>query len=128
MSQIPAVPINSIEGYQVTEDGNHMLLKTDFPPTLAIHESALLPLLTSVIACIGQTTAKKGEERPVFSAQWWEFGVSPDGQSLILSFRLQGGANFSFKVHRDQCAHMSEVLSVIAQGESNQSRTGGPIQ
>lgn len=131
MNQIPAIPVNHIEGYNVSDDGEHMLLKTDLPSVLAFNEAILHSLLTSVVGAIGRSEKIKGipkEQKRVFNVDWWEFGLSQDKEHLILSFRLGDGAQLSFRVHPDVATHMRDVLSSISGAQPMGQRPEGPVQ
>jgi len=44
--------------------------------------------------------------------EWWEIGQAPDGLHIGFSFRMPGGMEMTFLVHRTQAAAMRDTLSV----------------
>lgn len=55
-------------------------------------------------------------QKLALTVDWWEFGSTPDQQTVSLTFRMQGGSELTFQVHRDAALHMRDVLSAMLGG------------
>jgi hypothetical protein len=119
VTEVFATLIQTIEGVVVTENGTNALLKlgtVDQELVLAIPADLLMSLMASLSQACGQAARIQNKDQAikhVFPCDWWEFGFSPDAQSLLLSFRLPGGMEMSFQVHRDRLPQMRETLSAM---------------
>ncbi|WP_313818736.1 hypothetical protein [Cupriavidus sp.] len=131
MAEHPAIPIDTVQGHMLTDDGSRLLIKTEQPLALAVQTSALHDLLAAVIAGLAEARARApqgNKEKLTFAVEWWEIGVSQDGASMVLSFRLGNGAEFCFQIGRDQAPHMRDVLSTITGNPPRSTVPGGAVQ
>jgi hypothetical protein len=119
-NQVPALVINGVLGSTASDDGKTAFLHVksaanDF--MLAIPQDKIVELIstasTAAAACRKILNPDKMEKQ-VFAVDRWEFGETPDKKGLVLSFRLPGGAEMSFQVHRDRLPQMQEALDMIA--------------
>lgn len=111
--------IEDVIGYQASEDGRHGLFKIKSGPeetVLAIPEDKLLKVIEAASNTAGQAKrilGKDPSEKSIVDVEWWEFGRGKAGE-LVMSFRMNGGAEMSFAVHQDNIAHMIEVLQAMS--------------
>jgi hypothetical protein len=120
MREIEAIVVSRASGSNVTADGMHGLLifedSIGAPLTLAVPHEELPPLMVAVSQASSQSARILHADRAaknVFTCEWFEFGWSPDNQKVILSFRMPGGMEMSFEVHRDRVQTMREALEVM---------------
>lgn len=117
MPNMPACPIESVESVSVTDDGRHALFKLRQPGgdevTIAIPSGELMTLMSFASQASGQAQKllqSDPKQKHVLPTEWWEIGRHPDGQHVILSFRLPGGLELSFQIHRDAAQRYRETL------------------
>ena len=115
MSPPPALAINAIYGFELTEDGQYLKLTSDQPRAIAVHCSVMHPMLAALAHAIGHSERIRNKEHSTKFAMpcdAWEIGQDRSGKYLFFSYRLPGGAELSFRVHRSQAVHMTEVLAL----------------
>jgi hypothetical protein len=118
-NEIPALAIDEILGSLASDDGKHALIQAKTGGneiTLAVPEEQLVRLISTASAAAGQCRKilhQNKTEKQVFSIERWEFGLTPDGGGVVLSFQLHGGAEMSFHVHMDRLPRMREALERI---------------
>ncbi len=49
----------------------------------------------------------------IFPTTWWDVGGHPDGENVVLSFKLKGGSELSFQIHKDAAQNMRDALDVV---------------
>ena len=120
MREIDTIVVSRASGSNVTADGMHGLLifedtmGTSF--TLAVPHDELPPLLAAVSQAGSQSARILQADhavKNVFPCEWWEFGWSPDNQQVVFSFRMPGGMEMSFEIHRARLPAMREALEVM---------------
>src|ERR1700754_2263847 len=111
-----AFAINSIHGFELTEDGQYLMLKSNQPDRVALHCSVMHELLAALSNAIGSSERIRSKKKSVKIAMPCEaraLGKDADGKPyLIFTFRLPGGAELSFQLHRSQAAQLTEVLAL----------------
>ena len=116
MSQTVALAIDSLHGFELTEDGQYLMLQSNQPDRIALHCSVMHQLLAAVSNAIGwseRIRQKKQSVKFAMPCEAWEIGKDAgDAPHLVMTFRLSGGAELSFQVPRSQARHMTEVLAV----------------
>ena len=112
-----AVAIDSLHGFELTEDGQYLMLKSNQPDRIALHCSVMHELLAALSNAIGSSERIRHKKKNVTFAmpcEAWSLGKDAGGAPyLIFTFRLPGGAELSFQMHRSQAAHMTEVLALV---------------
>jgi hypothetical protein len=114
-----AFVIDMIAGSKASDDGKYALFQTQASGTtvaLAIPEDQLIHLISHASNAAGacqKILQRNPELKTIFPVEWWEFGLTTDKQALVLSFRLPGGMEISFQVHRSQIANMRETLETM---------------
>jgi hypothetical protein len=128
MSPQLGIAIDSLHGFELTEDGQYLLLKSNQPDRIALHCSVLHELLAALSNAIGASERIRHKKKNVTFAmpcEAWSLGKDAGGAPyLIFTFRLPGGAELSFQIHRSQASHMTEVLAV-ATGLAKAGDTSG---
>jgi len=120
MANIPAFVIEKVNGVTVTDDGQHALFQVNDGQNthaLAIPVPQLANLMTLSSQAAGEAARKTRADpalKQVFPCEWWQFGLAPDNQTMVLSFRMPGGMEVSFSVHKDRAGQMIEALAAIA--------------
>ncbi|MFP3705933.1 hypothetical protein SB783_18130 [Paraburkholderia sp. SIMBA_009] len=115
MGEESAYPINSIDGYETTEDGKYLLIRTDQPVAIAVAADALPNLVNAATDGLSKALAAQGvETKPAFDCPWWEIGIERDSQNMVISLSLNNGAKIHFRMPTSQAAPMRDVLSTIA--------------
>ncbi|WP_028224328.1 hypothetical protein [Paraburkholderia ferrariae] len=128
MSSSTALAIDSLSGFELTADGQYLMLNSNQPEPVALHCSVMHELLAALSNAIGRSERirqKAAGAKFAMPCEAWEIGrESGTVQHLVMSFRLPGGAELSFRLHPSQAAHMTEVLS-LATGLATINRPGG---
>ncbi len=111
-----AFAIDSLHGFELTEDGQYLLLKSNQPDRIALHCSVMHELLAALSNAIGSSERirhNKKSRKFAMPCEAWALGKDAGGKPyFIFTFRLPGGAELSFQMHRSQAAHMTEVLAL----------------
>ncbi|MEW6345441.1 MAG: hypothetical protein AB1704_32740 [Pseudomonadota bacterium] len=117
MSQPVAVAIHSLHSFELTGDGQYLMVKGNQPDSIALHYSVMHELLAAISNAIGWSARVRQQSDDVKFAmpcEAWAVGKDKGESShLLLSFRLPGGAELSFRMHRAEVRHMTEVLSLV---------------
>lgn len=128
MQPSPVVAINSLHGFELTEDGQYLMLKSNQPDRIALHCSVMHELLAALSNAIGSSERIRHKKRNMTFAmpcESWALGKDAGGAPyLIFTFRLPGGAELSFQLHRSQAVHMTEVLA-LATGFAKADKISG---
>jgi hypothetical protein len=131
MSSQPAFAIESLEGFELTADGQYLMLKSNQPDRIALHCSVMHELLAAVANAIGwseRIRSKKKSVKFAMPCEAWEIGKDSGGSpNLVVTFRLPGGAELSFRMNSSQAAQMTEVLAVTT-GLATASTAGTTLQ
>lgn len=128
MASPQAFAIDSLHGFELTEDGQYLMLNSNQPDRIALHCSVMHQLLAALSNAIGSSERIRHKRRGVTFAmpcEAWAIGKDAGGAPhLILTFRLPGGAELSFQIQPAQAVHMTEVLAVA----TGQTPAGGPAR
>ncbi|CAG9248499.1 conserved hypothetical protein [Paraburkholderia unamae] len=128
MSSSPALAIHSLHDFELTADGQYLMVNGNQPNSVALHCSVMHELLAALSNAIGRSERirqKTASVKFTMPCEAWEIGrESGDVPHLVVSFRLPGGAELSFRLHPAQAAHMTEVMS-FATGLAKLRRPGG---
>ncbi|MCP3723276.1 hypothetical protein M3I53_09035 [Paraburkholderia sp. CNPSo 3272] len=116
MSSSPALAIHSLRDFELTADGQYLMVNGSQPDSVALHCSVMHELLAALSNAIGRSERirhKTASVKFTMPCEAWEIGREPgDVQHLVVSFRLPGGAELSFRLQPAQAVHMTEVLSL----------------
>jgi hypothetical protein len=115
MSPPTALAINAVHGFELTEDGEYLMLNSNQPGAIAVHCSVMHQMLAALSNAIGWSERirnKKHSTKFAMPCEAWEIGKDQDGTHLVFTYRLPGGAELAFRVHRSQAIHMTEVLAL----------------
>jgi hypothetical protein len=116
MSPPLAFAIDSLHGFELTDDGQYLMVKGNRSDRIALHCSVMHELLAALSNAIGSSERirhKKKSMKFAMPCEAWALGRDAGGAPyLIFTFRLAGGAELSFQLHRSQAAHMTEVLAL----------------
>ena len=118
MAKVEALTIKEIDGVNVSDDGQYALLKLGLTSgtelTLAFPEDMLMPLM-QCISHASEKAQKTHRNDPrvklLLPVEWWE--IAPHEDKVIMSFRMTGGMEMSFQIHRDAAMHFRETLSSV---------------
>jgi hypothetical protein len=128
MSSSRALAIDSLRGFELTADGQYLMLNSNQPDSVALHCSVMHELLAALSNAIGRSERirhKAASVKFAMPCEAWEIGRESGAvEHLVVSFRLPGGAELSFRLHPAQAAHMTEVLSLVT-GLATVRRPGG---
>jgi hypothetical protein len=128
MSSSRALAIDSLRGFELTADGQYLMLNSNQPDSVALHCSVMHELLAALSNAIGRSERirhKTSSVKFAMPCEAWEIGRESGAvEHLVVSFRLPGGAELSFRLHPAQAAHMTEVLSLVT-GLATVRRPGG---
>ncbi|MFL9996374.1 hypothetical protein PQR34_35595 [Paraburkholderia sediminicola] len=117
MSPPVALEIHSLNSFELTADGQYLMFKGNQPEVIALHYSVMHELLAALSHAIGwsqRVRRKKDDMNFAMPCEAWAIGGDKDESShLVLTFRLPGGAELSFRMHRAEARHMTEVLSLV---------------
>jgi hypothetical protein len=112
-----ALAIHSLHSFELTGDGQYLMLKGNQPDSIALHYSIMHELLAAISNAIGWSARVRQEKNDVKFAmpcEAWAIGKDKgEATHLVLTFRLPGGAELSFRMHRADARHMTEVLSLV---------------
>jgi hypothetical protein len=106
-----SVRVASIERIELEPDGQHMVVHSD-RSTLTFHYSVFRELLAVLPAAIMQSERMLQRTPHInfaMGCEGWELGAIDNGKSLVLTFRLQGGADISFCLPREQIPPMVDA-------------------
>ncbi|WP_321888811.1 hypothetical protein [Paraburkholderia bannensis] len=108
--------IDSVSGFELTADGQYLLVSSNHPERVAVHCSVMHEMLAALSSAIGRSACIRQSTRSIKFAmpcEAWEIGrATGAAQDLVMSFRLPGGAELAFRLLPAQAAHMTEGLSV----------------
>ncbi|MBB3258568.1 hypothetical protein F4827_003436 [Paraburkholderia bannensis] len=128
MSTSTSLAIDSLRGFELTADGQYLMVNGNQPDSVALHCSVLHEMLAALSNAIGRSERirhKTASVKFAMPCEGWEVGRENGAvQHLVVSFRLPGGAELSFRLHPAQAAHMTEVLS-LATGLARPLRPSG---
>ena len=131
MSSPLAFAINSVRDFELTEDGQYLTLKCNGADRIDLHCSVMHELLAALSNAIGSSERirhKKKNVKFAMPCEAWALGKDAGGAPyLIFTFRLPGGAELSFQLHRSQAAHLTEVLA-LATGFARPDVSGFRLQ
>jgi hypothetical protein len=131
MSSPLAFAINSVRDFELTEDGQYLTLKCNGSDRIDLHCSVMHELLAALSNAIGSSERirhKKKNVKFAMPCEAWALGKDAGGAPyLIFTFRLPGGAELSFQLHRSQAAHLTEVLA-LATGFARPDISGFRLQ
>lgn len=106
-----------VENASASDDGQQVLIGFDVgqesPLNLIIPADQAMNLMSVLSAAAGHAARNRNADpntKHVFPVDWWEVGAQPDTQMILFSWRLPGGMELSFQIHRDAAARMHEVL------------------
>jgi hypothetical protein len=92
------------------------MLKSNQPDRIALHCSVMHELLAALSNAIGSSERIRHKKKNVTFAmpcEAWALGKDAGGAPyLIFTFRLPGGAELSFQMHRSQAVRMTEALAL----------------
>src|ERR1700690_123002 len=112
MSPPVALEIHSLNSFELTADGQYLMFKGNQPEVIALHYSVMHELLAALSHAIGwsqRVRRKKDDMKFAMPCEAWAIGGYKDESShLVLTFRLPGGAELSFRMHRAEARHMTE--------------------
>jgi hypothetical protein len=118
MAPRPSLAIDSVRGFELTGDGQYLMLKANQTSSIALHCSVMHELLAALSNAIGVSERIRSKKKGVKFAmpcEAWEIGKDAGAAAhLILTFRLPGGAELSFRMQRTEAAHMTEVLALVS--------------
>lgn len=118
MSRTAPLAIDSLHGFELTEDGQYRMVQSNQKDRIALHFSVMHELLAAVSNAIGwpeRIRRKKQSVKFAMPCEAWEIGKDAgEAPHLVMTFRLRGGAELSFQVPRTQARHMTEVLAVAS--------------
>jgi hypothetical protein len=105
MTQIAAVPIGRITGGDLTEDGQHLLVRTVAPDgkevVLALHREQMLPLVDMAAFGFtkgGKTLKVSPDLKFSLEVSWWELSFERDTGRAILSLTFGAGGRLDFRL------------------------------
>ncbi|HTH59693.1 MAG TPA: hypothetical protein VL689_06005 [Paraburkholderia sp.] len=117
MSSPLGLAIDSLRSFELTEDGEYLMLNSNQPDRIALHCSVMHQLLAALSNAIGSSQRirhKTASVKFAMPCEAWEIGQEAgSAQNVVVSFRLPGGAELSFRLHAKQATHMTEVLSLV---------------
>ena len=127
-----ALAIDSLHGFELTADGQYLMLRSNQPDCIALHCSVMHELLAALSNAISSSERIRHKRKSVKFAmpcEAWTLGADASGAPyLIFTFRLPGGAELSFRMHRSQAAHMTEVLALATGLAKVSGRPGQRLQ
>jgi hypothetical protein len=92
-----ALLIDEVLGSKSTDDGKHALFKVKISgqeAAIAFPEGQLLNLISGAATAANASQSiihNQPNLKMMLPVQWWEFGITPDRNFAVLSFRLPGG-------------------------------------
>ena len=117
MSSPVALEIHSLSSFELTADGQYLMFKGNPPGMIALHYSVMHELLAAISNAIGwsqRVRLKRDDVKFAMPCEAWAIGGDKgDSSDLVLTFRLPGGAELSFRMPRADARHMTEVLSLV---------------
>ena len=116
MSTSTSLAIDSLRGFELSADGQYLMVNGNEPDSVALHCSVMHELLAALSNAIGRSERirhKAASVKFAMPCEAWEVGRESGAvEHLVVSFRLPGGAELSFRLHPSQAARMTEVLSL----------------
>ena len=112
-----ALVIHSLHKFELTGDGQYLMLNANQLDSIALHHSVMHQLLAAVSNAIGWSQRVRQNEddmRFAMPCEAWAIGKDKgEATHLVITFRLPGGAELSFRMHRADARQMTEVLSLV---------------
>ncbi|WP_321800446.1 hypothetical protein [Caballeronia sp. J97] len=110
----PALTIDSLAGFQLSDDGGYLVVDARSGSSIALHCSVMHEMLAALAHAIAHSERirqKSCATKFTMHCAGWEVALDADGTgALILSFALQGGAQLSFRIRRDSAMQFHEVI------------------
>lgn len=112
--------IETIVGSSASDDGRS--IKLGIVSSEAVKADLIIPtdraadLIALVSAALGQAARKRTDDPKmlyILPATQWEADETPDPHTLVLVFRLAGGAELCFRVDKTEARHLHETLGVL---------------
>ncbi len=132
MAPPQAYSIDALHGFELTEDGQYLMLNSNQPDRIALHCSVMHALLAALSNAIGSSERIRHKQRSVkfvMPCEAWTVGRdAASAHDLILSFRLPGGAELSFQIERALAGQMADVLALATGPASALPRAAGALQ
>ena len=118
MAKIQALTFSRIIASSVSDDGKHALFKAALAGgdeiNLSVPSSELMNLMSLASSASGQAQRILQNDpnmKYVFPTDWWD--IRTLGNQVVMSFRMPGGMELSFQIHRDAAARYRETLDAI---------------
>lgn len=122
--------IDSIDRLELASDGKHLAMHSE-RSVFRFHYSVFRELLAVLPAAVMQAERLLQQTPHVnfaMGCEGWELGAIDNGNSLVLTFRVQGGANVSFCLPREQIPPMVDALISAARLVPMAPQVNGPLQ
>ncbi len=119
---VEAISISSIADISPTADGAHIVVKLAVDGgqelALALPYATGINLLQASSAALGEALRRVNADPSSILAtplEWWSFQPIHDNR-VLLSLRQPGGLEVHHILHKDEIAHMREVLDSVLEG------------
>ena len=121
MGDTQAMPVDAITGVEATDDGKHALVHIKYEGgeyTIAFSFDTLIPLMQSLSTAFENCRKAQNisqDTKHVLPLEWWHFWTGPD-DTVVLSFRMPGGMEMTYQVHKEVVPQMKDALTAAAGG------------
>lgn len=118
--QVQAVNVSEITGIEVSEDGQHALIRFRSGANEAVFAfpfEQLMPLMqtasTGFTMCL-QVQNADPTTKHILPCEHYEIGPSPDFTQIIFTFRLPGGMEMSYPVPRRDAKNIRDHMDILS--------------
>ncbi|MDE1181936.1 hypothetical protein [Paraburkholderia sp.] len=108
------VVVHSLRDFELTPDGQYLLVNSNHSKQIALHCSVMQGLLAAIAHAIGRSERIRQRDthgKVAMPCEGWELGIqAQDASQTVLSFRIPGGAELSFRLSEAQAREMGSLL------------------
>lgn len=119
MADVPALPLGRVTGSMATDDGSHILIRTEQAPgveqVFALQEDQASLLIQAIAEGHMQCRRRRGvppEQRDMHPVRWWEISVNPQSNLVALSLTIGPAARLDFALPDPIPRQILETLQV----------------
>ena len=116
VAEIETTVVTGIDGAMLSDDGYYCHMKfggVQAEHVISLPSEQMMDLATLLIGLAGHApTLAPGTSGLVqaMPVDWWATGKTEDGQQVVLSFRLPGGATFGFALGLQPSLALAEAI------------------
>jgi hypothetical protein len=118
MTEEMYIHTDGVDHVGASTNGDLAILKFKGPlPSVVIPSDAVIPLIRMLSQCASQFHSNAHQVEPnvvqILSTESCQLQKHPDGKSIVLSFRIPGGLEFSFQILKQEASHFREAIDAV---------------